>query len=122
MWDTEEETVMISYSDIARQFLKEHGVHRYRMKKVSEMTDSEVCQYCHWYYEEKGLVKEWRIFRNQFEVEYCHCRYLYELIDAGTCYDLQMIGLGYIKEDALPDVEIDRPRLQQCCAGCKYSL
>lgn len=110
--------MIISYSDIARQFFKEHGVYKYRMKKVSEMTDSEVCQYCHWYYEENHLTQEWRAFWQKFETDYCHCPYLHDFIDLGMCYDLQMIALGYIKATALPEFELDNAALKLCCAEC----
>ena len=43
---------------VARKWLKEHQVHRYRMKKVSDMTDHEVLQKCHWWNEENHLTRE----------------------------------------------------------------
>ena len=110
--------MIISYADIARAFFKEHGVYKYRMKKVSEMTDNEVCQYCHWFYEENRLTQEWRAFLRKFETDYCHCPFLHDFIDIGMCYDLQMIAFGYIKATALPELEIDYDKLQLSCANC----
>ena len=43
---------------ISRQFLNEHKVYKYRMKKVSEMSDDDVIMYCHWYCEENRLNDE----------------------------------------------------------------
>ena len=50
------------YADIARRFFEKHGVHRYRMKKISEMSDKELVLSCHYYYEENGLVNEYKAF------------------------------------------------------------
>lgn len=32
------------------------------MKKISDMTDDEVIDKCHWYYEENHLVDQWLTF------------------------------------------------------------
>ena len=47
---------------VARAWLREHRVHRYRMKKVSEMDDREVLQKCHWWNEEHQLTREFARF------------------------------------------------------------
>lgn len=43
---------------VSREFFTKHRVHRYRMKKVSEMDDITVIRCCHWFCEEQGLVEE----------------------------------------------------------------
>lgn len=50
---------MSDYAQVSRQFLKDHKVYRYRMKKVNDMTDNEVIDVCHKFYEENHLVSEW---------------------------------------------------------------
>lgn len=54
-------------AETSREFLQKHKVYRYRMKKITDMTDEEVIQKCHWYYEENNLVKEWQEFRTKKE-------------------------------------------------------
>jgi hypothetical protein len=49
-------------AQIARAYLKRKKVYRYRMKKIEDMTDDEVIQKCHWWYEEHGLAEEYRRF------------------------------------------------------------
>lgn len=53
------------YADVARQFLKKYSVHRYRTKKISEMSDKEIVQACHSWYEENGLTKEYKSFEEK---------------------------------------------------------
>lgn len=55
-------------ADCSRLFLKEKKVYRYRMKKISEMPDSEIVRACHFYVEENGLVNEWEAFRKIHEI------------------------------------------------------
>lgn len=43
---------------VARAWLKQNGVHRYHLKKISEMDDREVLQKCHWWNEENRLTRE----------------------------------------------------------------
>ncbi len=50
----------------------------------------------------------------------CHCLYLHEFIDLGLCYDMKMICNGFIKSEALPDVEIDKEKLLKCCNECTH--
>ncbi len=52
-------------ADLSRNFLKNHKVTRYRMKKISEMNDQDVITACHWYCEENNLVGEWNDFRKE---------------------------------------------------------
>ena len=47
-----------------------------------------------------------------------YCSYLRDYIEYGMCYDLQMIDGRYIKPDALPEINIDREKLRQCCNEC----
>ena len=55
-------------------------------------------------------------------MEKFYCSYLNENIEDGMCYDLQMIGDGYIKEAALPEISIDKEELNEYCSKCKYCL
>lgn len=50
----------------------------------------------------------------------CYCIYLNELVDSGLCYDMQMICNGFIKPEALPNVEIDKEKLLACCNKCNH--
>ena len=104
-------------ADISRQFLKEHKVYKYRMKKVSEMSDDEVIRYCHWYYEENRLNDEWRVFRDSIESNYRYCCYLKEYIDDDRCNDLQMIVGNYLLD---VNLKADIDELKECCNYCKY--
>lgn len=54
-----------TYADVARQFLKKYHVHRYRMKKILDMSDKEIVQACHSWYEENGLTKEYKEFEEK---------------------------------------------------------
>ena len=107
---------------ISRDFLKTKKVNKYRMTKVSDMTDDEVISICHFYCEENNLIAEWNQFREKAELEYRYCSYLEEYIDEGLCYDLQMITGNYIKLSALPEINIDKEKCANCCAECKYNL
>lgn len=40
------------YAEIARAYFKMKRVYRYHMKKISDMSDNEVIQKCHWWYTE----------------------------------------------------------------------
>ena len=55
-------------------------------------------------------------------MEKFYCSYLNENIEEGMCYDLQMIGDGYIKEAALPEININKEELNEHCLICKYCL
>lgn len=107
---------------ISRDFLKSKNVYRYRMKKIDDMDDDEVIRVCHWYYEENRLHQEWEEFRAKAESEYRFCSYLKEDIEAGLCYDIQMIAGDYIKSSALPEIKIDKEKCLECCAECQYSM
>ena len=49
-----------------------------------------------------------------------YCPYLSRCIDEGLCYDLNMILNGYIKESALPEMQINKIQLSEHCAKCQY--
>lgn len=55
-------------AQISRDFLTDHRVYRYRMKKLNDMDDESVIRYCHWYCEEQGLTREFQEFRRNAEV------------------------------------------------------
>ncbi len=57
-------------AEISREFFKIHKVHRYRMKKVSEMSDKDVITFCHHFVEDNRLNDEWYNFREEKEAEY----------------------------------------------------
>lgn len=109
-------------ADISRQFLREKKVYRYRTKKVTDMTDDEVISNCHFFCEENNLRDEWNVYREKAESEYYYCSYLQEYVDAGLCYDIQMIAGKLIKQSALPEIKIDKEKCAKCCAECEYSL
>ena len=57
---------MNKYADIARAYFKTKKIYRYRMKKISEMSDDEVIQKCHWWYEENDLADDYRMFEESY--------------------------------------------------------
>ena len=50
------------YAAIAREYLAEKKVYRYRMKKISEIDDTQIVRVCHDWYEEHHLEQEYRAF------------------------------------------------------------
>lgn len=104
-------------AEISRRFFKEHKVYKYRMKKVSEMSDDDVIMYCHWYYEENILNDEWRVFRDSIESNYRYCSYLEEYIDIDKCNNLQIIVGNYLTE---LNIKVDIEELKECCKDCKH--
>ena len=50
------------YAAIAREYLKQKRVYRYRMRKIAEMDDQAVMRACHDWYEENHLAQEYRAF------------------------------------------------------------
>lgn len=104
-------------ADISRQFFKEHKVFKYKMKKVSEMSDDDVIRYCHLYYEENRLSDEWRVFRNSIESNYRYCSYSEEYIEDDTCNNLQMIINGLAVD---VESKMDFEELKEHCKNCKY--
>ena len=56
-----------AYAAAARAYFAHKRVYRYRMKKISEMSDKEVVQKCHWWQEENGKVEDyWNFLRENF--------------------------------------------------------
>ncbi|MBR5288854.1 MAG: hypothetical protein IKU34_09760 [Clostridia bacterium] len=51
-----------SYADAARAYFKYHRVFRYGLKKITDMTDSEVVQKCHFWQEENNMVQDYWSF------------------------------------------------------------
>lgn len=107
---------------ISRQFLKEHKVHRYRLKKVTEMSDEEVIRYCHWYCEDNNLTDEWADYEEQIESQYRYCTYMEQYIEDAECCDMQMISNGLIKDTSSSEISIDKVKLAEHCSECKYCL
>ena len=50
------------YAAIAREYLAEKKVYRYRMKKISEIDDAHIIRVCHDWYEAHHLEQEYRAF------------------------------------------------------------
>ncbi len=57
----------LNYARIAREYFKSKKIYKYRMKKVSDMSDEEVIQKCHWWQEENNMVDDYWIFVNSFQ-------------------------------------------------------
>lgn len=47
---------------VSRAYLKNHQVHRYRMKKIDDLDDNKIVQVCHWFCEENNLVQDYALF------------------------------------------------------------
>lgn len=109
-------------ADISRRFFNENQIRKYRMKKVTDMSDSECIDYCHWFCEEHGLVNRFETLRAEIESHYRYCTYLQEYIEDGLCIDIQMISNGYIKQTALPECSIDAEDVLKKCSDCKYEM
>ena len=50
---------------VARAWLKEHGVYRYGLKKIADMSDREVLQKCHFWCEENRLNREFQQYERE---------------------------------------------------------
>lgn len=109
-------------ADISLCFFNQNKVYKYRMKKVSEMNDDELIQFCHWYCEENNLTKEFNKMRKEVESQHCYCEYLHEYIEYGQCCDMQMVSHGYVKDNILDIRRIDKEKLNLCCNNCEYVL
>lgn len=113
---------IIFADDISRQFFKYKNIHRYRMKKVSDMTADEANRYCHWFCEENNLNGEFDEFISKIKTEHYYCSFLHGYIEQGCCYDMQMIAEGFVKETVLSEIQIDKTNLAECCSACCNSL
>ena len=107
---------------ISRNFFAYKKVNKYRMKKVSDMSDDEVILGCHAYCEENNLISEWNEFRAKAESEYFYCSYMEEYIDGALCYDFQMILGDCIKPSVLTEIRIDKEKCAKHCFECEYRL
>lgn len=55
------------YAIVARAYFKHHRVIRYRLKKITDMTDGEVVQKCHSWQEENHMVADyWAFVKENF--------------------------------------------------------
>ncbi len=57
----------LDYAKIAREYFASKKVFRYRMKKISDMTDNEVITKCHCWQEENNMVDDYWEFVDSFE-------------------------------------------------------
>lgn len=55
------------YAEIARAYFKSKKVYRYRMKKISNMSDNEVVDKCHAWQEENDMVEDYWSFVNSLQ-------------------------------------------------------
>ena len=55
-------------ANISRDFFQLRKVHKYRMKKVEDMTDVEVISNSHFYCEENNIINEWKQFRKKIGI------------------------------------------------------
>ena len=62
-------SIYLPLLDSSRKFLKLKKVYRYKLKKVSDMTDKEIIMACHHFVEDNDLKDEWNEFRAQNEAE-----------------------------------------------------
>ncbi|HBD86604.1 MAG TPA: hypothetical protein DC001_04175 [Clostridiales bacterium] len=53
------------YADIARAYLKSKRVYKYLLKKIEDISDDDIIQRCHWWYEENGLRDEYMVFKEK---------------------------------------------------------
>jgi len=67
--------------------------------------------------EQRQTDADFVAFMSGFTAKYCP--YLKEYIDEGSCLDLQLIGGGYIKASALPEMQIDKAQASRCCKKCR---
>lgn len=107
-------------AEISLMFFNNHNIHRYKMKKTKDMTEAELIHNCHWFCEEMGLTKDFKAFREEIESKYNYCAYFQEYIDESLCYDIQMIGNGYVKKSALSDYNIDFYDAIEFCKDCNH--
>ena len=56
-----------NYAEIARAYFKSKKVCRYRMTKVSDMSDQEVVDKCHAWQEENDMVEDYWSFVNSLQ-------------------------------------------------------
>ncbi len=59
----------LDYSKIAREYFEKQKVYQYKMKRITDMTDEEVVQKCHFWQEENNMVDDYWNFVNAFETK-----------------------------------------------------
>ena len=62
-------SVYLPLLDSSKKFLQLKKVYRYKLKKVSEMSDKEIIIACHHFVEDNNLHQEWNDFRKQNEAD-----------------------------------------------------
>ena len=107
-------------AQISRAFLAKKQVYQYRMTSIQKMDDQSAIQLCYLYCEENNLKSEFETYRRGVESEYAYCPYLQDYISEGCCYDMQMIKNGLIKPSALPDIPIDKEKLETMFGEVNY--
>ncbi len=102
-----------TFAYIAREFLKFHSVNRYRMKKITDMTDKEVVSACHSWYEENGLADEYK----KFEKFYCPDWYWYYGLHDAEILEINELQLS-------PDYKTKTPKYNclEIILDCKGAL
>lgn len=109
-------------AEISRDFFKLNHVYRYRMKRITDMTDAELIHACHCYCEESNLINEFNTFRIKGEASYHYCNYLQEYICTDLCMEVQLIATGFMKASALKDRAVEEEAAKKYCASCKYNM
>lgn len=59
--------------DSSKKFLQLKKVYRYKLKKISDMTDEEIITACHHFVEDNNLNDEWIKFRDKNEQIISRC-------------------------------------------------
>lgn len=62
-------SVYLPLLDSSKKFLQLKKVYRYKLKKVSEMSDEEIITACHHFVKDNNLHQEWNDFRKQNEAD-----------------------------------------------------
>ncbi len=108
------------YALLSLMYFKYKNVDSFNSIKVSDMSDSELVTYCHWYYMDNDLYEDFLVFQKKIESEYYYCPYLKEYIEPGLCYDLQIFSEGYVETDGSVNRKDDSAELAVRCMNCCY--
>lgn len=54
------------YAAAARAYFQYNKILQYRMKKITDMSDDEVIQKCHWWQEENNMVQDYWCFVKRY--------------------------------------------------------
>ena len=60
-------SVYLPLLDSSKKFLQLKKVYRYKLKKISDMTDKEIITASHHFVEDNNLNDEWNAFRDKNE-------------------------------------------------------